>query len=446
MKQSAPVNKIVRILAWISAVILLLVPFHALLTVWLSSLAGHYTLFRLWKEMLLVPLAAGAIYLLARDKQLRRRFFDSWLVKLIFLYFALLIICGAAARISGTVSTKALWYGLLVDARFLIFFLAVYVIAAKSDWLYARWQKLLFIPAILVASFAVLQYLVLPYDFLKHLGYGDTTISPYETINHNLQHIRVASTLRGANPLGAYLIIPICALGVWLLREKRQRTNKIIFGSGLFLALIFSFSRSAWIGVVAGLLAVAWLSLKSPAARRKVLYALAALAVAGATAAIGLRHNTTFEDAFLHTDHKSVAAQSSNQGHTAAFKLSVKDIYRHPLGSGTGTAGPQSVYNGPYGKIAENYYLQIGQETGILGMGLFMAIIILLGRALYLRRADPLALALFAALIGLSFVNLLSHAWEDDTLAYVFWGLAGIALTPIIGIKDKHVRKKQIKA
>jgi len=36
---------------------------------------------------------------------------------------------------------------------------------------------------------------------------------------------------------------------------------------------------------------------------------------------------------------------------------------------------------------------------------------------------------LFAALIGL-FVNLLSHAWADDTLAYLFTrGLAGIALS-----------------
>jgi len=36
---------------------------------------------------------------------------------------------------------------------------------------------------------------------------------------------------------------------------------------------------------------------------------------------------------------------------------------------------------------------------------------------------------LLASLIGLIFVNLVSHAWADDTLAYVWWGLAGIALS-----------------
>jgi hypothetical protein len=39
-----------------------------------------------------------------------------------------------------------------------------------------------------------------------------------------------------------------------------------------------------------------------------------------------------------------------------------------------------------------------------------------------------LALVLFASLIGITVVNLLSHAWTDDTLAYVWWGFAGIAL------------------
>ncbi len=445
MKQITPVNKLTRSLSWLAGLIIVLVPFHALLTVWLSSLAGHYTLWRLWKEFLLVPLAAGAIYLLARDKNLSRRFFGSWLVRLIFLYFLILITSGVAARANHSVASKALWYGLLVDTRFLVFFLAAAVLAAKSDWLASRWTKLLFAPAIFVAALAVLQYLVLPYDFLKHLGYGDSTISPYETINHNIHHLRVMSSLRGANPLGAYLIVPICALGVWLLREKRERLDKSVFGAGLLLALVFSFSRSAWIGAGLGLLAVAWLSLRSQQARRQVLIGLGALIIAGAVAAVGLRNNLGFEDTFLHTDKASTAAQSSNYGHSAAFKSAVKDITHQPLGGGVGTAGPQSVYNDHPARIAENYYLQVGQEAGILGMVLFIAIIILLGRALYVRRTDPLALALLAALIGLSFVNLLSHAWEDDTLAYVFWGLAGVAYAPIIGSKERHAPKKQVK-
>jgi hypothetical protein len=429
MKRIAPVNNLAVKLSWLVTAILLLLPFHAFLSVWLSSWLGHYTLLRLWKEFLLVPIVLGSIFILLKDRLLLKKFGSLWLVRLIAAYSLLLVICALWAWHNHSVTPKAMWYGLLVDLRFLVFFLAVWAIAAKSNWLDKRWPQILFGPAILVAAIAILQYLVLPYDFLKHFGYGDSTIYPYETINHNLHHLRVMSTLRGANPLGAYLLIPIC---VWALAltEKRGRRGKVVVGAGLLLALLFSFSRGAWIGAAAGLAIIAGLAIKSSVARRRAGQAVVALVILASLAGLLLRNNLTFQNAILHTDRASKAAQSSNQGHTAAFKLSAKDIIRQPLGRGVGTAGPQSVYNDQPARIAENYYLQIGQEAGVLGMVLFIAICVAAGRMLLAGRTDPLALALFAALIGLSLVNLLSHAWSDDTLAYIFWGVAAIALAP----------------
>ena len=432
MKQSASVVKLVKILLWVSGLILVLMPFHAFLAVWLASAVRHYTLLRLWKEFLLVPIVVGAAYLLLIDSSMRKKIFSLTLVKLIGAYVVLVLICALVAVIRHWVTTKAMLYGVLVDLRFLTFFLAVIVIAAKSDRLHRKWLKILLGPAILVAALAILQYLVLPYDFLKHFGYGPSTISPYETINHNIQHIRAISTLRGANPLGAYLVIPISALAVLLIRERTGRRDKTILGIGLLLALLFSFSRSAWIGAVLSVITVAWLSLKPGHAKKIAWWIVAATVVIGGLAAVALRNNHTFQDIFLHTDSSSQAAQSSNQGHSAAFKTAAKDIIHQPLGGGVGSAGPQSVYNNHQARIAENYFLQIGQESGVLGMLLFIAICISIGKMLYERRADPLALALLASLIGLSLVNFLSHAWEDDTLAYVWWGLAAIALAPAI--------------
>jgi O-antigen ligase len=446
MDKITPVTKTAKYLSILAAVILLLIPFHAFLTVWGAGLFGHYTLLRLWKEILLLPIVLWAVYILLADKGLRQKLLSNWLARCIGAYFLVLIICGAVALANHSVSAKAMWYGLLVDARFLVFFLALVVLAARSDWLYKRWQPILLAPAIFVAAFAVLQYLVLPYDFLKHFGYSDSTIPPYETINHNIHHIRVMSTLRGANPLGAYLVVPICTLAVWLFKQRRERLDKSIFGGGLILALIFSFSRSAWIGAVIGVAAAAWFSLKSLKAKKLAGWITIALLAAATILTVVLRNNLTYENFIFHTDRASTISTSSNQGHSAAFKSAAKDIIHQPLGAGVGSAGPQSVYNNHPARIAENYYLQIGQEAGLIGAVLFIAIIVLTGKALYGLRADPLALALLASLIGLSFVNLLSHAWEDDTLAYVWWGLAGISLSPAI-LTDRHKRKngKKIK-
>lgn len=444
VKQSAPVNKLARVLSWIIAVIFLLLPFHAFITVWLSSLFGQYTLLRLWKEFLLVLLMFGSLYILLKNREIISRMWNSRLIKLIVLYIALLAISAIWTAVNDEIAAKAIWYGLLVDLRFLIFFLAVIVIASRSDWLAKRWQILLFVPAILVAAFAVLQYLVLPYDFLKHFGYNDTTISPYETINNNINRLRVASTLRGPNPLGAYLILPLCALAVWLLAEKRERRDKILFGSGLLLALIFSFSRSAWIGFLLGVAVVAWYSIKSSQTKRRILIGAGVFAIAASAGAFALRNNHAFQDTVFHTNDASTIKVSSNYGHREALEDAVSDIYHQPLGGGVGSAGPQSFYSDRQIRISENYYLQIGQETGLVGMAIFIAIIFLVGFKLYAMRAEPLALALLASLIGLSFIGLLAHVWTDDTIAYVWWGMAAICLSPVIitdRLKPKNGKK-----
>ncbi|HVS78679.1 MAG TPA: O-antigen ligase family protein [Candidatus Saccharimonadales bacterium] len=436
--------KLTAWLSWITAAILVLLPFHAFLTVWLSSLTGHYTLLRLWKEFLLVALVLGSFYILAINAILRKKLLAARLVRLIAVYFLVLLICAFGAFIAHTVTAKAMWYGLLVDSRFLIFFLAVLVITSTSGWLTRYWQKILLAPAVIVAAFAILQFLVLPNDFLKHFGYGPNTISPFETINHNIHHIRVASTLRGANPLGAYLIVPICALAVMFFKEKRERLDKTIFGLGLVLALIFSFSRSAWIGAALGILTIVGLSLRTGRAKKLAVQIMAGILVVAVVLGVLLRNNLSFEDFIFHTDRASTIAVSSNEGHSAAFRAAAKDIANQPLGGGVGTAGPESVYNSQPARIAENYFLQIGQEAGIIGLLLFIAICAETGRLLYVRRADPLALALLASLVGLSFINLLSHAWTDDTLAYIWWGLAAICLSPVI-LGERHKQNVKIK-
>ncbi len=427
MKQSTTVDK----LAWLVVITLILLPFHAFLTVWLSSLIGHYTLLRLWKEFLLIPILIGAIYILINDKGLRQKIINSWLVRLMTVYASLLLLLAFIPWARHDVTPKAMWYGLLVDLRFLVFFVVVLILAAKSRLLFKNWPKILFVPAILVAAFAILQYLILPYDFLKHFGYSDSTIAPYETINRNIQHIRVISTLRGANPLGAYLILPISALTVLLIKNKPRRFKGIFLAAGLLMALIFSFSRSAWIGTVLSVAMISWLSLRSAHARKVVIWVLATIVIASAALAMILRNNSAFENIVFHTERNSKVAISSNEQHASAFKSAISDIIHQPLGVGVGTAGPQSVYNGSgNARIAENYFLQIGQEAGVIAMLLFIVICVMVGKKLYERRTDPLALALFASLIGITFVNLLSHAWADDTLAYIWWGLAGVALAP----------------
>ncbi len=436
MKAAALKYPVLSTVATLISVILVLLPFHAFLTVWLASNFGHYTALRLWKEALLLVCSLGVLYLLLTDIKIRSHTLSRRLVWLIIAYCGLLLGSGLLALYNHTVTPKALGYGLISDTRFLVFFLFCWMVALRTARLHKNWQRLLLWPAVVVIAFGLLQMLLLPNDFLRHFGYGSQTIAPFETINHNAFYLRVQSTLRGSNPLGAYLVVPLTVLTVLIVRGQRCWQRLVLLLAGL-LALGFTFSRSAWLGTAIALGLAAVLGARSASARRRVIYLGLAGVVVLAGFGLAVRHNPRYQNVVFHTETNTTAIQSSNQGHVSALQTGLRDIAHQPLGRGTGTAGPASVYNNHQTRIAENYFLQIGQEVGLVGLTLFVLITGAVGYLLWSHRADPLALSLFASLVGLSVINLLAHAWADDSLAYIWWGFAGIAMAPRAILADR---------
>jgi len=137
--------------------VLAAVPFHAFLTVWVASWAGHYTLLRLWDDAILGLVCGVAVWWLVRDAKLRSWFGESLLVRLIGAYAGLTLLLGVVSLLKGDVSPRALAYGLLVDLRFLAWFLAVLLAAQRGRLLGLQWRRLVVAPAAVVVVFAVLQ-------------------------------------------------------------------------------------------------------------------------------------------------------------------------------------------------------------------------------------------------------------------------------------------------
>jgi hypothetical protein len=419
-----------RLTDYLIAAVLVLEPFYAFITIWGSTILGHYTALRLWDDTLLLILVLICFWWLIKDAELRGWFSRSLLVRLILLYVFLSFVVGFVSLARGDVTHKAFAYGLLINLRFPVWFMAVLLAAQRSTFLHRAWFKLVLTPAAIVVVFGVLQYTVLPHNFLSHFGYNAATnVAPIETINHNDSYIRVQSTLRGANPLGAYLVIIVSAIAALLVQGKRKLLL-VVLGVVTLGALYASGSRSAWIGAVLSLSVIAWSQLKTR--RAQLLFGGSALLVVVVALAgyVIFKNNTSLQNEVLHTQTHSVVKTTSDGAHASAMLDGLKDIVHQPFGDGPGTAGPASVYNGSHpARIAENYYIQIGQEVGWLGVAVFLCILTLVGIELYEHAGQsPLTLAVFASFIGLAFVNFLSHAWADDTLAYVWWGLAAIAL------------------
>lgn len=412
-----------RWLEYAVAFTLAAVPLHAFLTVWASTVFGHYTLLRLWPELVMVALsvwffASGQFPVVWRE--LSRR----GLARVIAAYLLLNVVYYLVTLFRGEAGVQSASYGLLLNTRLMVWFVLVYAVARQSSWLAQKWQKIVFIPLGIVSVFALLQFFILPADWLRHFGYvKDITITPIQTINQDTSTVRAQSFLRGPNPLGAYVLLGIGLL--WAVRLVPRRRVALLAASAA--ALVVSSSRSAWLGLV--LAGTAWLGATRGfvRGRRTVMVALAGVLATLLVVILLLQVNEGVKNAVLHVNDKSTAAQTSNEDRLAALQNGVRDVTHEPLGRGLGTAGPASAYSQAGSRNSENYFLGIAQETGWLGLGLLLLFMYRVAMLLY-RQKSAFSHMLFALFVGLTFVNILSYAWSDVTLVYLFWGLAAIAL------------------
>ncbi|TXG76642.1 hypothetical protein E6P97_03240 [Patescibacteria group bacterium] len=424
-----------------SAVIICALPFHAFVTTWLGSQIGAYDLVRSWKEALLLLGILLAIAVVVSDSTRRwQQLLKQTPILWILGYACLTLLCTFATLLQSEVTRDALLYGLMIQLRFLCFFGLLALFSLYNDFIYQYWQRLLFVPASVVIGFGLLQVFVLPADFLTNFGYGPDTIPAVQTIDNKSEYQRIQSTLRGANPYGAYLVLIITALVVRLWKQARDYRTWLLL-AGAAVNLYCTYSRSAWAGLLLSLLVVG-LTIGRRYIKPSLIAGAAVLAVLSLATVWTLRDNDYVQNILFHSDETSISAQSSNEQRGQGLARSFEEIVGEPLGGGIGSAGPASFRNQPEPpQIAENYFIQAGQEMGWLGIIGLLGVMIAFGRWLVRYIREPLALVLFASLVGVTLINLVSHAWADDTLSLVWWGLAGAYMGYAILNKDQTKSK-----
>lgn len=398
---------------------------HAPMTVWLSSAWPSYdVLFKAWKEILLVVafILAGLIYLTKKPT-----IPHLGLVKLIVSY-KLLHILAAIIFFQGLMATLA---GFMIDLRYLAFFLLVMFAAKTYEDFVPTYLKLMFIGGAVVSLFALMQVYVLPADILSHIGYGRDTILPYQTVDQNHDFIRINSTLRGPNPLGAYMVMFITIFGVYVYKNYKKFSTKqswlmAFVMVGALVGLWFSYSRSALLAMgVSGLIVLAIMF--GNKINRKVILAIATLALVVSGALFAARDSYFVSNVILHNNVRDDNEVDSNRDHAESLVSGFEVLTNNPFGRGVGSTGSASLYgNSPF--IIENQYLFIAHEVGWLGLGLFLTIQFYIFKLLWQKRKNWLAMSVFASGVGIAIIGLLLPVWADDTVSMLWWGMAGLVL------------------
>lgn len=236
--------------------------------------------------------------------------------------------------------------------------------------------------------------------------------------------LRIGSVFLNQLTCGFYLTI---ALAISLERVARGDRRLVIHLSAavLFVAILLTQTRAAIIGAIIVIACTLRPSIerRGPVRARYTLLVVAAmLAVAPLTVATGLAARTS----------ATVAGESSTHLHIDRTTAGARALIAAPLGRGLGTGAT----NGTRFQVAttltsENYYLQVGNETGAVSMVVFMALVVVLNRRLrrlVRGRSDVLATSWRGAFLGLSVAAVLLQVWLDLAVSWTVWAGVGVCL------------------
>jgi hypothetical protein len=407
--------------------IVLLIPFHAFLSVSIGTVTDQALLVKAWKELLLIFLVLIAGIILLRNHRVARGFIYSRLNQVAVAFVALHVLLVILFRHFELTNVA----GLAIDTRYVIFFLLVRlgVIVMPDLWKY--FAKALVVSGIVVVGFGLLQQYLLPADILSYVGYSRDTISPYLTVDNNPNYIRINSTLRGPNPLGAYILILLTALLAWAIPKWHSWTSHIRVACGVSIlaclsVLYATHSRSAWLGLGISVAVLAYLMFATKLRTMHYVIICAVLIVLGGGYTL-VKDNAAVQTIVEHKDPNDPVGNDSNVGHAQSLADGTKRVLAEPLGTGIGSTGSASLL-GDQPVIIENQYLFVAHEAGWLGLLLFISLQAMILVALYKQRTSWYAGGLLASGIGLVLVGVLLPVFADDTIAYLWWGLAAAAI------------------
>lgn len=419
----------------VSLILLAYMPFHIFLSQWLSEATGGLDLWKIGKDVVLCGVVVFTICLVFWQGKGNKAF--RTLLFLTAGYAALHLLVWA---FHPDIHRRSAELGVIYNMRLPLYAILGYgAVLLHPKFAFSSVIKLMLGVSTAVAILGIAQYF-LPGDLLMHFGYSlerGARAAFYIDDNHNLP-VRIMSTLREPNALGAYLILPATALGALLLNAKDQR-RRIVLAVVLVLhvaAIVLTQSRSALFGVVLSGGLLLWWQYRTlfTALLRRFWPFLAALVVLASVGGFMLRNSAFFESYVAHGQkNEAVADLDSNQYHLLFVQRGLEGIRDKPLGHGPGTAGLASIQNPNGSFLTENYYVQIGYELGVVGLVVFVSINVWVYAKLQ-KRGDLWSAVLLASFWAYMVTNMLLHTWGNEAVAAQWWILAGL----IIGIKSNR--------
>lgn len=336
---------------------------------------------------------------------------------------AFIIVIGISSLISISM-IESIRIALLMIVFVMFYFVVINVITTRKQL-----KMILYVLAIasaLSAIYGIYQYI---YGDVYSQAWLDSEM--FEDIR-----MRVYSTLENPNVYGEYLIliIPITIALFWT--EKGWKKKLFLLGIlGITgLALILTFSRGCWLGIIFSIAILALIIDKRFLFLGLVLLLMAPFILPD-----------TIIQRFTSIGNMEDSSTSYRVYIWMGTIAMLKDYWISGVGMGItsfNTVYPLYSYNNIKAPHSHNLYLQVIVEYGIIGFIVLFGILYNYFKMAFISmkaKKDILLSGLFTGMIGFLIESLTDHTWYNYRVLFVFWIIIALTVTASqINIKENE--------
>jgi O-antigen ligase len=306
-------------------------------------------------------------------------------------------------------------YALRVLFEPILFYFVGFLFPKSLRWV--RWSIAVFIVASSALAFHGL------YQYLT----GAPMPANWVDVSETGIAVRAYSVVQNPNVLGAVLVMGALISGSLAFARSSAAGWRLALAGACIVqlaGLAVTFSRSAWIGLVFGVLAIIALGY------RRFLVPFIAVGVVAWFAA-----PRVFVERVLFTFSSTYVGRSSGSGRLFRWEAALHQIAEHPLlGAGFGTFGGTAAYMFGYWALwVDNFYLQMAAEGGLLLLAFFLWVLLRGAKGLvkahglsptpYLKAVTA---GTFGAFVAVAVANVFAGDWETLAIGVEYWFLAGL--------------------
>ncbi len=291
-------------------------------------------------------------------------------------------------------------------------------------------------------------------------------------LNQQFAHSACYPFFKDHTSFGASMAFLIAPLTIILFRKGESLPQRILLTALIILfaaGFIFSYSRAAWVSLIAALALSVILWFKMPVKLLAVAAAGFIIAVIFSAGWIWQKMDSTTEDSSADLGQhlrssSNISTDQSNLERINRWKCALKMFAEKPVfGWGPGTyqfkygpfqkASDKTIISTDFGDAgnAHSEYLGALSESGLPGALIFIALtflILITGIRVWYREkknfAGYFALAIITGLMTYVIHGIMNSFLDSDKIAALWWGFAAMLVSMDLKVKEKQVAPAEL--